>query len=63
MRINKTYFEASFVSFLIHALILLYLLGFFYFESKQASILTKPVNVSLIYKDQSAVKINKTINK
>ena len=63
MRINKTYFEASFVSFLIHALILLYLLGFFYFESKQASILTKPVNVSLIYKDQSVVKINKTINK
>lgn len=63
MRINKTYFEASFVSFLIHALILLYLLGFFYFESKQASILTKPINVSLIYKDQSALKINKTINK
>ena len=63
MRINKTYFEASFVSFLIHALILLYLLGFFYSESKQASILTKPVNVSLIYKDQSEVKKNKPIKK
>ena len=56
MRINKTYFEASFVSFLIHALILLYLLGFFYSESKQISILTKPINVSLIYKDQSGAK-------
>ena len=63
MRINKTYFEASFVSFLIHALILLYLLGFFYSESKQISILTKPINVSLIYKDQSGVKKNKPIKK
>ena len=63
MRINKTYFEASFVSFLIHALILLYLLGFFYSESKQTSILTKPINVSLIYKDQSGVKKNKPIKK
>ena len=63
MRINKTYFEASFVSFLIHALILLYLLGFFYSESKQISILTKPINVSLIYKDQSGAKKNKPIKK
>ena len=63
MRINKTYFEASFVSFMIHALILLYLLGFFYSESKQISILTKPINVSLIYKDQSGAKKNKPIKK
>ena len=51
MKINKIYLEASFISFLIHALIILYLLGFFYFESKQRSILSKPVQVNLIFQD------------
>ena len=51
MKINKIYLEASFISFLIHALIILYLLGFFYFESKQRSILSKPVQVNLLFQD------------
>ena len=51
MKINKIYLEASFISFLIHALIILYLLGFFYIESKQRSILSKPVQVNLIFQD------------
>ena len=51
MKINKIYLEASFVSFLIHALIILYLLGFFYIESKQRSMLSKPVQVNLLFQD------------
>ncbi|MFL2713295.1 MAG: TonB family protein [SAR86 cluster bacterium] len=51
MKINKIYLEASFISFLIHALIILYLLGFFYIESKQRSILSKPVQVNLLFQD------------
>ena len=51
MKINKIYLEASFISFLIHALIILYLLGFFYFESKQRSMLSKPVQVNLLFQD------------
>ena len=51
MKINKIYLEASFISFLIHALIIMYLLGFFYFESKQRSILSKPVQVNLLFQD------------
>ena len=34
MKVNKVYLEASFVSFIIHGIIILYLLGFFYFESQ-----------------------------
>ena len=51
MKINKIYLEASFISFLIHALIILYLLGFFYIESKQRSMLSKPVQVNLLFQD------------
>ena len=51
MKNNKIYLEASFISFLIHALIILYLLGFFYNESKQRSILSKPVQVNLLFQD------------
>ena len=51
MRINKIYLEASFVSFLIHASIILYLLGFFYFESQERSLLSKPIQVSLIFQE------------
>ena len=53
MKINKIYLEASFISFLIHALIIMYLLGFFYFESKQRSILSKPVQVNLLFQDSN----------
>ena len=60
MRINKVYLEASFISFLIHAAIILYLLGYFYFEAKERSILSRPIEVSLVFKEevQSKTKVN-----
>jgi len=60
MRINKVYLEASFISFLIHAVIILYLLGYFYFEAKERSILSRPIEVSLVFKEevQSKTKVN-----
>ena len=51
MRINKIYLEASFISFLIHASIILYLLGYFYLENNQISILSKPIQVNLVFQD------------
>ena len=56
MRINKIYLEASFISFLIHALIILYLLGYFHFEAKERSILSRPIEVNLVFKDQVSIK-------
>ena len=63
MRIKKVFLEASFISFLIHALIILYLLGFFYFESPERAILSKPIEVKLIFKDieEKNKKVSKTI--
>jgi len=60
MRINKVYLEASFISFLIHAVIILYLLGYFYFEAKERSILSRPIEVSLVFKEevQPKTKLN-----
>ena len=58
MRINKIYLEASFISFLIHASIILYLLGYFYFEAKERSILSRPIEVNLVFKDQVLIKSN-----
>ena len=55
MRGNKVYLEASFISFIIHGMIILYLLGFFYFESQERSVLSKPVNVNLLFEE----KVNK----
>ena len=62
MRINKIYLEASFVSFAIHALIILYLLGFFYFESQERSLLSKPIEVNLIFQENvKEIKKNNSI--
>ena len=58
MRINKIYLEASFISFLIHASIILYLLGYFYFEAKERSILSRPIEVNLVFKDEVLIKSN-----
>jgi len=60
MRINKVYLEASFISFLIHAVIILYLLGYFYFEAKERSILSRPIEVNLVFKEevQPKTKVN-----
>ena len=63
MRIKKVFLEASFISFLIHALIILYLLGFFYFESPERAILSKPIEVNLIFKEneEKNIKVSKVI--
>ena len=56
MRINKAFLEASFISFLIHASIILYLLGFFYFESPKKAFLSEPIEVNLLFEDTSKKK-------
>ena len=58
MQIKSDYLIASFISFLIHALIILYLMDFFYSEKQVRPILSKPINVNLLYK-----KDNKAISK
>jgi len=65
MRVNKVYLEASFISFIIHGIIILYLLGFFYFDSQQRSVLSKPINVNLVFEEKakqdiSNAKVKKT---
>ena len=60
MKVNKVYLEASFISFIIHGIIILYLLGFFYFESQQSSVLSKPINVNLIFEQPNIKNDNKT---
>ena len=57
MKVNKVYLEASFVSFMIHASIILYSLGFFYYESTQRSVLSKPINVNLVFQEEVKKKI------
>ena len=57
MKVNKVYLEASFVSFMIHASIILYSLGFFYYESNQRSVLSKAINVNLIFQEEVQKKI------
>ena len=57
MKVNKVYLEASFVSFMIHASIILYSLVFFYYESNQRSVLSKPINVNLIFQEEVQKKI------
>lgn len=56
MKINPIYLEASFISFVIHASIILYLLGFFYYESQQTSVLSKPIEVNLIFEEKIEAK-------
>lgn len=56
MKINQIYLEASFISFVIHASIILYLFGFFYYESQQTSILSKPIEVNLLFEERVEVK-------
>lgn len=56
MKINQIYLEASFISFLIHASIILYLLGFFYYESQEKSVLSKPIEVSFIFEESVEMK-------
>ena len=60
MKINQIYLEASFISFVIHASIILYLLGFFYYESQQTSVLSKPIEVNLLFEEE--IEVKKQIN-
>jgi len=62
MKINQIYLEASFISFVIHASIILYLLGFFYYESQQTSVLSKPIEVNLLFEEKIEAKkqVNQT---
>ena len=52
MQIKSDYFSASFISFAIHACIILFLTDFFYFEKQQRQVLSKPVSVSLVFKEE-----------
>jgi TonB family protein len=52
MQIKSDYFSASFISFVLHASIILFLTDFFYFEKQQRSVLSKPINVNLVFKEE-----------
>jgi len=58
MQIKSDYFSASFISFVIHATIILYLTDFFYFEKQQRPVLSKPVNVNLLFKEEAEIQSN-----
>ena len=57
MQTRVNYLQASFLSFLIHACLFLYLVGFFYSDKQVRPILSKAVNVNIIVEDISAKKI------
>ena len=52
MQIKSDYFSASFISFVLHASIILFLTDFFYFEKQQRPFLSKPINVNLVFKEE-----------
>ena len=52
MQIKSDYFSASFISFVLHASIILFLTDFFYFEKQQRQVLSKPINVNLVFKEE-----------
>ena len=56
MQTRVNYLQASFFSFLIHAGLFLYLIGFFYSEKQLRPILSKAVNVNIIVEDAPVKK-------
>jgi len=67
METNSRYLEASFISFFIHAIIILFMLGFFYNENPERSIISKPINVNLKFEQKEVISkdmipISKTKN-
>ena len=52
MQIKSDYFSASFIPFVLHASIILFLTDFFYFEKQQRPVLSKPINVNLVFKEE-----------
>jgi colicin import membrane protein len=64
MQINTNYTIASILSFLIHASLILFLVGYFYSEKKARPILNNPIEVSLIFEQDSKISsIKNTIEK
>lgn len=64
MEIKSDYLIASFFSFLIHAMIILYLMDFFYSEKQIRPVLSKAVDVSLVsQKDITKLKAPSTPKK
>jgi len=51
MEIKSDYLVASFFSFLIHAMIILYLMDYFYSEKQSRPVLSKAVDVNLVFKE------------
>lgn len=52
MQIKTDYLVASFFSFLIHAIMILYLMDFFYAEKQYRPVLSKSVSVNLLFEDE-----------
>lgn len=52
MEVKSEYLIASFFSFLIHALIILYLMDFFYSEKQIRPVLSQTVDVNLIFEEE-----------
>ena len=52
MEVKSEYLIASFFSFLIHALIILYLMDFFYYEKQIRPVLSQTVDVNLIFEEE-----------
>ena len=64
MQINTNYTIASILSFLIHASLILFLVGYFYSEKKARPILNNPIEVSLIFEQDAKISpMKKTIKK
>jgi len=57
MQTRVNYLQASFLSFLVHDCLFLYLAGFFYSDKQVRPILSKAVNVNIIVEDIPAKKI------
>ena len=56
MQIKTNYIIASTFSFLIHASLILFFVGYFYSEKKVRPVLNNPIDVSLIF-EQDAKKL------
>ena len=56
MQTKNNYLVASFFSFLIHASLILILLGYFHNEYTNRPVLSKPIEVSLISIEETPVK-------
>ena len=59
MQIKTNYLVASVFSFLLHASLILFLVGYFYAEKKIRPILNNPINVSLIFEQDLNVNTKK----